>query len=68
MDIHQNDLNVISLERGDFKLSIGGLNNNMLLLTNCEVHTGEYLDCSFEVWTGKLRSKYFPIWTELIGQ
>ena len=23
----------------------------MLLLTNCEVHTGKYLDCSFEVQT-----------------
>ena len=25
--------------------------NNMLLLTNCEVHTGKYLDRSFEVQT-----------------
>ena len=25
--------------------------NNMLLLTNCEVHTGKYLDRSFEVRT-----------------
>ena len=49
----------------------------MLLLTNCEVHTGKYLDRSFEVRTEligqwgpyeKLRSKYFPVWTELIGQ
>ena len=23
----------------------------MLLLTNCEVHMGKYLDHSFEVWT-----------------
>ena len=29
MDIHQNNLNVISMKRGDFKLSIGGLNNNI---------------------------------------
>ena len=29
MEIHQNNLNVISLERGEFKLSIGGLNNNI---------------------------------------
>ena len=29
MDICQNNLNVISLERGEFKLSIGGLNNNI---------------------------------------
>ena len=29
MDIRQNNLNVISLKRGDFKLSIGGLNNNI---------------------------------------
>ena len=27
------------------------LANNMLLLTNCEVHTGKYLDRSFEVRT-----------------
>ena len=44
----------------------------MLLLTNCEVHMGKYLDRSFEVRTErseeklkkkepkKLRSKYFP--------
>ena len=29
MEIRQNNLNVISLERGEFKLSIGGLNNNI---------------------------------------
>ena len=29
MDICQKDLNVISLERGEFKLFIGGLNNNI---------------------------------------
>ena len=29
MDIRQNSLNVISLTRGEFKLSIGGLNNNI---------------------------------------
>ena len=29
MDICQNDLNVISLKRGDFKLSICGLNNDI---------------------------------------
>ena len=29
MDIRQRNLNVISLERGEFKLSIGGLNNNI---------------------------------------
>ena len=28
-----------------------GISNNMLLLTNCEVHTGKYLDRSFEVRT-----------------
>ena len=37
-------------------------NNSMLLLTNCEVHTGKYLDRSFEFVSlyEKLRSKYFP--------
>ena len=25
--------------------------NTMLLLTNCEAHTGKYSDCSFEVQT-----------------
>ena len=29
MDIRQNSLNAISLVRGEFKLSIGGLNNNI---------------------------------------
>ena len=29
MDICQNNLNVILLKRGEFKLSIGGLNNNI---------------------------------------
>ena len=29
MDIRQNNLNIISLERGEFKLSIGGLNNRI---------------------------------------
>ena len=29
MDIRQKDLNVILLKRGEFKLSIGGLNNNI---------------------------------------
>ena len=29
MDICQNNSNVISLKRGEFKLSIGGLNNNI---------------------------------------
>ena len=29
MDIRQNNLNVILLERGEFKLSICGLNNNI---------------------------------------
>ena len=33
--------------------------NNMLLLTNCEVHTGKYLDRSFEVRTS-LRSNCGP--------
>ena len=28
----------------------------MLLLTNCEVHTGKYLDRSFEVGTNGVRS------------
>ena len=55
--------------------------NTMLLLTNCEVYTGKYSDRSFEVRTErsevhtkswgpyeKLRSEYFPVWTELIGQ
>ena len=44
--------------------------HTMLLLTNCEVHTGKYLDRSIEVWGPyeKLKSKYFPVWTELIGQ
>ena len=28
-DIRQNNLNVISLKRGEFKLSIGGSNNNI---------------------------------------
>ena len=47
----------------------------MLLLTNCEVHTGKYCDRSFEVQTERsevhneqLRSEYFPVWAELIGQ
>ena len=46
--------------------------NSMLLLTNCEVHTEKYSDRSSEVWTErlyeKLRSEYFPVWTEIIGQ
>ena len=29
MDIRQNNLNVISFERGELKLSIGGLKNNI---------------------------------------
>ena len=29
MDICQNSLNVISFKRGEFKLSVGGLNNNI---------------------------------------
>ena len=29
MDIRQNKLNVISLKRGELKLSIGGLNNKI---------------------------------------
>ena len=29
MDIHQNSFNVLSLKRGEFKLFIGGLNNNI---------------------------------------
>ena len=47
----------------------------MLLLTNCEVHRGKYSDRSFEVRTERsdvrtkdLRSQYFPLWTEPIGQ
>ena len=32
MDIRQNNLNIISLERGEFKLSIRGLNNNILYM------------------------------------
>ena len=46
----------------------------MLLLTNCEVHTGKYLDRSFEVRTErsevrtKTKVQIFPVWTELIGQ
>ena len=41
----------------------------MLLLTNCEVHTGKYLDRSFEVRTEqtevrtKTRVQIFPVWT-----
>ena len=48
---------------------------SMLLLTNCEVHRGKYSDRSFEVRTDRsdvrtkdLRSQYFPLWTEPIGQ
>ena len=41
----------------------------MLLLTNCEVHTGKYLDRSFELRTErKTKVQIFPVWTELIGQ
>ena len=32
--------------------------NTMLLLTNCEVHTGKYSDRSFEIWTEVRRKKY----------
>ena len=41
----------------------------MLLLTNCEVHTGKYSDRGFEVRSEKVRSvrkadpEYFPVWT-----
>ena len=51
--------------------------NNMLLpMTNSEVHAKKYLDRSFEVRTERsevrtksyIRSQYFPVWTELIGQ
>ena len=31
--------------------------NTMLLLTNCEVHTGKYLDRSFEVRTERSETK-----------
>ena len=41
----------------------------VLLLTNCEVHTGKYLDRSFEVRTErKAKVQIFPVWAELIGQ
>ena len=43
--------------------------NNMLLLTNCEVHTGKYSDRSLDVRTErKTKVRIFPVWTELIGQ
>ena len=48
----------------DFMGTITQMGNTVLLLTNCEVHMGKYLDCSFEVRTERI----FPVWTELIGQ
>ena len=36
----------------------------MLLLPNCEVHTGKYLDRSFEARTeGKSKVQIFRVWT-----
>ena len=49
MDIRQNNLNVISLKRGEFKLSVGGLNNNipyMLLVSWTENHLSSF-KCGF---------------------
>ena len=37
----------------------------MLLLTNCEVHTENVRTAILKY--EKLRSEYFPVWTELIG-
>ena len=48
--------------------------NIMLLLTNCEVHTGNIRTAVWMHGPNEVRSvrktkvEYFPIWTELIGQ
>ena len=62
------------LGNGDFLQKLKKVVRIMLLLTNCEVHTGKYLDRSFEVRTErsevrtKTKVQIFPVWTELIGQ